>query len=62
MDLDPSLTTYILEAFAKPLGMGGLPCRCCCFVVVVAVSLVSVVVVLGLINTVSRVDAGLKSF
>ena len=57
MYLDPSLTTYILEAFVKSFGVRDQSVGHTVFVV----SLVSVVVVFGLITTMSKVVAGLRS-
>ena len=55
----PHLTIYILEAFAKPLGIGD--CHVNVFVDVISLNLVYVVVVLGLVDSVSIIYVGLKS-
>ena len=59
--MDSHLTTYILKVFTKHLGIADYHLDTAGFFVVVVVSLVSVVVVLGLINTISIVDVGLES-
>ena len=61
MYLDPHLTTYILEAFAKPFGIGDHHVDVAVFVVIIVVSLVSSVDILGLTDTVPIVDICLKS-
>ena len=61
MNLDLHLTTFILEAFAKPLGVWDHCVDVIVLVVTVVDSLVYVVAVLGLITTISIVVVGLKS-
>ena len=58
MSLDSHLTTYILKAFVKSPGIGDNHVDVIFFAVVVSV--VSDVVVLGLIKTISVVDVGLE--
>ena len=57
MYLDSHLTTYSLRVFANPFGIGGHSEDIA--VVVIVVSLMSV---LGLINTISMADVGLSLF
>ena len=60
MNLDPQLTTYIPK-LSKYLGVEDHCVDVAFLAAIIVVGLVSVVVVFGLIDTVSIVDVGLKS-
>ena len=61
MYLDSHLNTYILKALTMSLGIGDKDVDIDVDAFAAAVSLASVVVVLGLINTISIFDASLES-